>query len=411
MFYLAEDVASEFPGNRSFANMGAEREKEFWATLALRHCPGLGARGAASLLRQYGSALATIENYRGWTLRGNVAARSYADGKWRDGAKREWDQAKKSRAQILLWIDPDYPPLLRQIPDAPLLLYFQGDASLLASTTIAIVGSRKASATGLEISTDLAASLSASGITIVSGMATGIDRRAHIAALEHMGKSIGVLGAGIEIRYPASNRDLYARMQEEGLLVSEFAPKIAPLAHNFPIRNRIISGLSLGTVVVEAAERSGSLVTARQALEQNREVFAVPGVAMTSQSLGCQNLVRQGAHPVFCVDDILREFVDILKPDQIQRRQNRNAPMTKETGANDESAGMDAETAGIAAKLAPEDISTKIVDFLAREGSAHSDAIAEYLGIGIDKLSSQLLVMEITGRVRQVPGGRFEILK
>lgn len=189
---------------------------------------------------------------------------------------------------------PGIPPLLRAAIDAPLLLYCRGDLALLRAPGFAVVGSRKATRHGRAVAEYMARSLSACGITIVSGMALGIDRVAHEAALARIGRSIGVLGTGIDMLYPLENQAVFDAMERRGLLLSEFAPGTPPQAGNFPIRNRIISGLSLGVLVVEAAHRSGSLITARLALEQNREVYAVPGPALDAHCLGCQDLGAAG---------------------------------------------------------------------------------------------------------------------
>ena len=176
------------------------------------------------------------------------------------------------------------------------------------------MGSRRATSQGLAVAAYMARCLAACGITVVSGMAQGIDSVAHEAALARVGRSIGVLGTGIDQIYPRSGEPLFRAMAEQGLLLSEFPPGAPPLAEHFPIRNRIISGLALGVLVVEAAGRSGSLITARLALEQNRDVYAVPGPALDSHCLGCQELVRQGARPVFSAEDVLRDLAAQLQP-------------------------------------------------------------------------------------------------
>jgi DNA processing protein len=280
--------------------MDADQRREFWATLALRHCKGIGARTLAKLLRLYGSAYGAVEARQRWGDAGLLSAsREFAAESWRAAARREWDSARGLEARILLWSDPGYPPLLREIPDAPAVLYCRGDGSLLRAPVFAVVGSRRATAQGKAAAAYMARCLAACGLTIVSGMAQGIDRVAHEAALGQVGRSIGVLGTGIDVRYPAANAPVFAAMEREGVLVSEFPPGTPPMAANFPVRNRIISGLALGVLVAEAASRSGSLVTARLALEQNREVYAVPGPALDAHCLGSQDLVRQGARPVF----------------------------------------------------------------------------------------------------------------
>ena len=283
------------------------------------------------------------------------AGRDFAAGAWRTEARKEWDSARNLAARILLWADPAYPSLLRQLPDAPALLYCRGDGSLLRAPAFAVVGSRRATAQGKAVAAYMARCLSACGVTIVSGMAQGIDCVAHEAALGRVGRSIGVLGTGIDVRYPACNAGVFAAMEREGLLVSEFPPGAPPLPTNFPVRNRIISGLALGVLVAEAASRSGSLVTARLALEQNREVYAVPGPALDAHCLGSQDLVRQGARPVFNAEDVLRDLADRLRPygvrygsagrERARRRCGQRACCPAAPG----SGGADARNAGGAA--------------------------------------------------------------
>ncbi|MDE5832727.1 MAG: DNA-processing protein DprA, partial [Desulfovibrio sp.] len=272
-------------------DFGEEERKEFWAILALKYCKGAGVRTIARLLKVYGGAYNSVENYAVWTKAGIPAtlAAEFSSGKWRRAARAEWDSAMKLNASILLWTSEAYPELLRQLPDAPGYLYCEGDLNLLSPASVAIVGSRNASTEGRRIAELLGRELAAAGVTVISGMASGIDACAHEGALREIGGSVGVLGTGIDLEYPPVNKKLFAKMRQRGLLLSEFSPGFPPINYNFPIRNRIISGLSLGVVVVEAAEKSGSLVTARLALEQNREVLAVPGTPFDDHSKGCQN--------------------------------------------------------------------------------------------------------------------------
>ncbi len=229
----------------SWRDMDEAARKEYWATLALRHSKGLGARSLVKLLRTFGSAYGAVEARSRWGAAGlGPAGRDFAAGAWRTEARKEWDSARNLAARILLWADPAYPSLLRQLPDAPALLYCRGDGSLLRAPAFAVVGSRRATAQGKAVAAYMARCLSACGVTIVSGMAQGIDCVAHEAALGRVGRSIGVLGTGIDVRYPACNAGVFAAMEREGLLVSEFPPGAPPLPTNFPVRNRIISGLA-----------------------------------------------------------------------------------------------------------------------------------------------------------------------
>lgn len=399
-------------------NMDDDARKEYWATLALRHCKGIGMRTRARLLNFYGTAFNALEMRKDWRNAkvNEECARQLAKEDWRKEAKKEWDAAAEIDAGILLWRNQHYPPGLRELPDAPSLLYCQGQFELLGGPAIAIVGSRSASENNLEIAYALAKALSKNGVTIVSGMASGIDRRAHLGALCEIGKSVGVLGTGIKMRYPASNRDLYQKMATEGLLISEFTPETPPAGMNFPIRNRIISGISLGVLVVEAAAKSGSLITANLALEQNREVFAIPGPAMNIRSLGCQNLIRQGAHPVFCVDDVMKELADRLKPyetrivtapeaeQEVDWLSFEPSNITINTKIEIET---DFDGKDIADKQTSGEHSQAIMELLSA-GPMFADVIARKLDMDVMELNSQLTFLEMLGRVRRLPGSRFE---
>lgn len=218
-----------------------------------------------------------------------------------------------------------YPSLLREIPDPPVLLYAQGDPELLQFPQLAIVGSRNPTHYGQETAYEFARHLSQFGLIITSGMAMGIDTHSHRGALAASGLTIAVAGTGLDSVYPARNKALAEQIAAQGLLLSEYAIGTKPVAHNFPRRNRIISGLSVGTLVVEAAMQSGSLITARQAMEQGREVFAIPGSIHNPLARGCHSLIRQGAKLVETGDDVLQELAPLITK---MRRDQHNAPRT-----------------------------------------------------------------------------------
>lgn len=431
--------------------LGEKGRREFWASLALRYCKGLGPRIRARLLRRHHSAYAAYEALL-WTARQNSRgplqiARELASDAWREAARKEWDAARQLNARLLLWTDPLYPPQLRELPDAPALLYCRGDTNLLTSPCIGVVGSRQASRQGLRVARHMAGFLASCGVAIVSGMACGVDAEAHAAALNEVGRSIGVLGTGIDLVYPRSNTALFARMEENGLLLSEFAPGSKALPEHFPIRNRIISGLSLGIVVVEAASRSGSLITARNALEQNREVYAVPGPALERRCCGVQELVRQGAHPVFSAEDILRDLADRLQVCGISRTLlDRRTACERQQLAADEVREVDMaeEDDRASAKLPEDTIETEKVEagadpasgdacslvqdaacpeaqlllqggeealmcLLRKEGPLHVDDLARLAGQDSAALAVMLLGLEMSGRIRRLPGARYEV--
>lgn len=226
-----------------------------------------------------------------------------------DDAARELEAAAKIGARLLIWTDPDFPPLLRAADPAPPLIYVLGDPAILSRRAVAVVGARNASAGGRKLAEDIARDLSASGVLVVSGLARGIDTAAHVGSVAT--GTAAVLAGGVDNVYPPENARLHARIAAEGAIVSEMPPGATPQAQHFPRRNRIISGLALGTVVVEAAIGSGSLITARYALEQNREVFAVPGSPIDPRSRGCNDLIRQGATLTESADDVLHALATL----------------------------------------------------------------------------------------------------
>ncbi len=417
---------------------------EYWASLALRYCRGIGPRLANRLLRAYGSAYAALQNRKEWNACGipqNVVA-ELNTGSWRIEAKEEWDRALKIDAAVLFWNDRKYPPRLRELPDPPLLLYLKGDVSLLTSPGVAIVGSRKATPQGRKVATAIARQLSSCGIAVVAGMAEGIDSAAHSGALDCIGRSIGILGTGIDRIYPLSEEKVYERMLEKGLLVSEFRPGTAPLRQNFPVRNRIISGLSLGVVIVEAAEHSGSLITARLALEQNREVYAVPGAAMDAASSGCQELVREGAKAVFNGEDILKDLEPLLH-DFVPRASSSGAcgtnscaaprgEMTHAVGADhplrcQKRAGGAFPSTHVSASAFHADASIdmgcehkepaqlseneeRVLNELRMNGPLQVDFLTAALDIPSKELSVLLFQLELSGCIKRLSGARFEAL-
>ncbi len=264
----------------------------------LKSVPGIGNLLAKRLIDQFKSphhifqaSDAELLQVDGITSRHINAIKSH---KMPAKVKAELELVVRKGYQIVTLTDSNYPQLLRQIPDPPPFLYVNGRLDN-APEKLAVVGSRSATGYGLTTTRDLSANLASLGITIVSGMARGIDTAAHEGALRAKGKTVAVLGSGLERIYPAENINLCHRIAETGAVVSEFPLLTKPEAHNFPIRNRIISGMSLGTVVVEATKKSGSLITARLAAEQNREVFAVPGSIQSFKSVGTHTLIKQGA--------------------------------------------------------------------------------------------------------------------
>lgn len=273
-------------------------EKRDW--LRLIRSENVGPLTFFRLLDRFGSVATALDALPSLARRGGGRNIRIAD---RAAADRELAAAERVGARIVAWGEPDYPPLLHHVDDAPPLLFVRGQAALLAKRAVGVVGARNASVNGRRFAEGLARDLGAGGLLVVSGLARGIDAAAHQGALAS--GTVGVLGGGVDVVYPAENRDLYDAMAEQGVLISEVAPGTQPQARHFPRRNRIISGMSRGVVVVEASPRSGSLITARLALEQGREVFAVPGSAMDPRARGTNDLIRQGATLTESADDVL----------------------------------------------------------------------------------------------------------
>ncbi len=407
----------------------AERA-QFWATLALKHTQGIGPRTMVRLLRCFGSAYAAFENKNSWHEAGVSREKSHLldTGSWRGTALQEWHRAQMSDAHILMWHHAAYPSSLRSLIDAPALLYYAGDVSLLSMPCFAIVGSRKCSAEGVRVAADMARQLSQAGISIVSGVAEGIDRVAHVAALAHVGKSIGVLGSGIDVVYPQSNEDVFDKLRQEGLLLSEFAPHARPLAANFPIRNRIVSGACLGVLVVEGMLSSGSLITARLALEQNREVYAIPGPTTAKLSKGCQELIRQGAKPVFTSEDILQDLALSLQSfiplrQEIIITSAQQGAMTTETIQEKAHGELEGIAPDVGQKsresFAPEDefsaedreVVRDVLLYLHAHGDVHIDILCGVTQRPISYTIALLTEMELVELVKKMPGARYVALR
>ncbi len=303
------------------------------------------------------------------------------------GVEPELDLAHRKGYQIVTLTDSQYPRLLHQIPDPPPFLYVSGrltDSPL----NVAVVGSRNATAYGLNTTKTLSASLASLGVTIVSGMARGIDAAAHQGALSAGGITIAVLGSGLERIYPAENKSLFEKIRERGAVVSEFSLLTQPEAHNFPIRNRIISGMSLGTVVVEASRKSGSLITARLAAEQNREVFAVPGSIQSFKSSGTHTLIKQGAKLVEHARDVIEELAPMVRLEPPAEDEPHNTPTA-------EPVSLSIEECAVLDALGPYPV--------------HIDDLARGLSMEPGRLSSMLLQLELKGLVEQLPGKLFTV--
>lgn len=370
-----------------------KREKELWSCLALKGTPRLGPRRIKTLLAKHGSFSKVWKAISAGHL---PLEKTIANNRTipKKNLHQAFQNIVQNRQPYILLTDPGYPPLLKEIPDPPPILYYHGDPRLLQQPMLAVVGSRKASQYGLSQARRLSQALSQTGLTIVSGLARGIDAQAHWASLRAQGKSIAVLGTGLGICYPRQNNKLYqAITQEGGLLVSEFEPGTQPMPRNFPIRNRIISGLSLGVLVIEATEKSGSLITARLALEQGREIFALPGPIDKPNYLGCNRLIQQGALLVSSIHDILEALRPVapqissltLGPDPNPDQQD--LPTTHKTPIKG---------------LTPQE--ETLLDLLCTKGKMHINIITQTLSWPSSQVSQLLTMLEVKGVVKQHPG-------
>lgn len=290
---------------------------------------------------------------------------------------------------VVTLADPDYPSLLLNIPDPPPLLYLKGKRQLLNSLKLAIVGSRNATPQGLANAEAFAEAASNAGLCIASGMASGIDAAAHRGGLRGGAASIAVVGTGLDLVYPASNRKLAHELAQKGALISEFPLGTPAIASNFPRRNRIISGMSQGCLVVEAALRSGSLITARQALEQGREVFAVPGSIHSPLSKGCHALIKEGAKLVESADDILDELLDKMTDELKYRRSAGSKPQEAAEPGGEESL---------------------LLRHLGHDAT-NIDTLCVRSGLTVERVSAMLLAFELDGVIASLPGGRYQRLR
>jgi DNA processing protein len=354
---------------------------EFKAWFRLLEAPALGREGVRRLLASFGSATMALQASAAAQREviGSRAQAGLADEPEhfasRLQAALEWWSGGADRHVVTLG-DAEYPTLLLHTADPPLLLYVQGRVELLGQRSVAIVGSRNASAQGMDNATAFAAHLSRENWCVVSGLAQGIDSAAHEGGLAGPGSTVAVVGTGLDRVYPSRHRALAHRIAQSGALVSEFAPGTPPLPPNFPMRNRIIAGLSRGTLVVEAALQSGSLITARAAAEMGREVFALPGSIHSPLSRGCHALIRQGAKLVESAHDVLEELQPALRP----------AAPTPDTPPP----GVD-----------------PLLSLLGHD-PATLDALGARTGMSVQALSARLMELELEGQVERLPGGLYQ---
>src|SRR5215472_10060086 len=376
--------------------------------LALRLVPGLGTRRANQLIERFRTPQAifraSASELEGAGLSGGLA-RSVSSGCSFEDAASQRELMLKAGAAIIVQSDPRYPSPLRRIYDPPPLLYARGDIRLLQAICIAVVGTRRPTPYGLAAAEKLSGDLARSGATIVSGMARGIDTAAHKAALAAGGSTLAVFGCGVDIVYPSENKKLAAEMVSKGLILSEFPMGATAFPQNFPIRNRIISGMSCGLLVVEGAQYSGSSITARLAIEQGREVFAVPGNITSKMSWGPNLLIKQGAKLVQDWNDIVVEL-----PQPEQRRlidEDRQRILNQSLGDSIESAAI--PSASVSTESGPLSAPARgILQRLKTDAATHLDALVETMEeTSPSEIIAALFELEIMGLVRQQPGRNF----
>lgn len=371
------------------------------ALIALNLIPDIGSVRLKNLLEAFGSAPKIFLNSES-TLKkvdkvGEKIARAIARFPF-ESLEKELMLVGKHGVKLITMQDEEYPESLKEIYGSPLCLYVKGSLRASDALSLAIVGSRRASLYGLSCAQRFSRSLAGLGITVVSGLARGIDTQAHEGALKAKGRTIAVLGSGLNRIYPPENKALSEKIAESGALVSEFPLNTEPFAGNFPRRNRLISGLSLGTIVVEAARNSGALITADFALEQGKEVFAVPGSVNSATSFGTNQLIKQGAKLVDSVEDIIEE----IRPESGNLIRKRQVCRPE--------SGLEAEEASFARGRGNKVLSQeeeKVHNLLDSQKASCVDEITENSGLSSAKVMSILLRLEVSRLIKQLPGKMF----
>jgi DNA processing protein len=362
-----------------------------WLALALT--PGLACRLSARLLRKFGSPdgifRASITDLESCNLPTAVAQSVIKKEAFKRAEKELAGIRRIACCGLLNWTDSEYPQTLLQIYDPPVLLYVRGDPQVLNLPALSIVGTRRPTLYGTQMAERLGRDLAVRGLVIVSGMARGIDAIGHQGALAANGRAIGVLGTGIDVCYPKENKKLYEKVLERGAILSEFPLGTHPAPENFPVRNRIVAGMPLGVVVIEGAQYSGSLITARLAMEFGREVFGVPGNVTQPVSFAPNQLIKQGAKLVTNAEDVIEELPTPVRAALVQAEQPE----------------ADQRNLLVAASLNVSE--KKVYELLSSEESRHIDDIVESSGLNSSEVLATLFDLEMKGIVRQSPGKQF----
>jgi DNA processing protein len=362
-----------------------------WLALALT--PGLASRLSARLLRKFGSPdgvfRASLPQLESCHLPAQVAQSIVQREAFKRAAKELDGVRKIAGCSLLNWTEPEYPQTLLQIYDPPVLLYVRGDRQVLNLPSLSIVGTRRPTLYGTQMAQRLGRDLAARGLVIVSGMARGIDAIGHQGAMDASGRAIGVLGTGIDVCYPKENKKLYEKVLERGVIISEFPLHTHPAPENFPVRNRIVAGMPLGVVVIEGAQYSGSLITARLAMEFGREVFGVPGNVTQPVSFAPNQLIKQGAKLVTDAEDVIEELPTPVRAALLQAEQ------------------PEAEQRNRLAAASLNGSQKKLYELLNAEAPMPIDDIVERSGLNSSDVLATLFDLEMKGIIRQLPGKQF----
>lgn len=354
-------------------------ETQYWVAFSLIR--GIGAVRFRRLLSEFGSL------QEAWQASSSALAQTglspklvenILDIRQQVDVDQLWERIQKLEIQVLTWQDASYPRRLKEIDQPPPVLYLKGNLLEQDELAVAVVGTRKVTHYGRQVAQEIAAGLAQSGVTVISGLARGVDAIAHAAAMDQGGRTIAILGCGVDRIYPPENRPLAQRILQQGALLSDYPPGTAPDATNFPPRNRIISGLSLAVVVVEAGEKSGALITASFAADQGRDVFAVPGNIHAPQSVGTNRLIQEGAYPFVSVQDLL-ETLDIVM-------------ITQQTDARK--------------TLTTDPTEAKLLEALTTQ-PIHVDELARLVELPVAQVSSTLTILELKGYVRSLGGMNY----
>ena len=363
---------------------------KYWVWLSM--IAGLGSRKNMELIKRYGDPEAVWYLEKSELEKLNFLPKAVilqmVDEKFKYNVDVHLERIYKNDIKVVTFKNDLYPVFLKDIHDPPIVIYVKGTIKP-EEKAIAIVGSRKATPYGLQMAKVISRELCKCGITVISGMARGIDSYAHLGALDAGGRTIAVLGCGLDKAYPPENDKMMNRIIETGAVISEYVPGVMPIPQNFPARNRIISGISMGVVVIEANEKSGSLITADFALEQGREVFALPGNVSSTNSVGTNKLIRDGAKIVTCVEDILEE-VHIFRSSKINIFDQK-----------------DMEKERMFRNLEPDE---RILAACLQEEPLHIDRIVEKSGLETKTVNAILIMLELKGILNQLPGKVFKLM-